>query len=124
MSFSVHDNRSQNVREKALDIESSPYLTDKMLRLRQGKWSAKKKRANHSPNPRAELSLLTLDLRLFLYSIQQLKCMGNIYREGLSELCRLKWTRMNTICHFAEKHTHTFTGWIWILTLSVHSLLY
>lgn len=31
VSFSVHDNRSQNVWEKALDIASSPYLTDKML---------------------------------------------------------------------------------------------
>ena len=34
MSFSVHGNSSQNVWEKALDIESGPYLTDKMLRLR------------------------------------------------------------------------------------------
>lgn len=43
MSFSVHDNRSQNVREKALDIESSPYLTDKMLRLRRGSGQPKRK---------------------------------------------------------------------------------
>lgn len=108
MSFSVHDNSSQNVREKALHIESGPYLTDKMLRLRQGKWSAQRKRASHSPNPRAEPGLLTLGLGLFLYSIRPLKYVRKIYREGYSESRRLQWTRVNMICHFAEKHTHIY----------------